>query len=37
MCSIDHEEANKKLSKLKDSEGLDVELAYDGLSFDFRF
>ena len=37
MCSIDHEEANKKLSKLKDSEGLDVELAYDGLSLDFRF
>lgn len=31
---IEHEEVNAELTKLKASEGLDVQLAYDGLSFE---
>jgi hypothetical protein len=27
----DHEKTNSKLAKLKSSEGLDIELAYDGM------
>ncbi len=31
---IGHEPVNAELAKLKDSEGLDIQLAYDGLSFE---
>lgn len=31
---IDHEPVNIELAKLKDSEGLDIQLAYDGLAFE---
>ncbi len=31
---IDHEPVNAELARLKDSEGLDIQLAYDGLSFE---
>ena len=37
MCSVDHDEANNKLSKLKSSEGLDIELSYDGLNIEFTY
>jgi phosphoribosyl 1,2-cyclic phosphodiesterase len=37
MCAVDHDETNEKLSKLKISQGLDVQLAYDGLSLDFSY
>ena len=37
MCAVDHEEANLKLKKLKNSEGLDIELSYDGLKIDFNY
>ena len=33
---IDHESTNAELAKLKDSEGLDIQLAYDGLSVELR-
>lgn len=32
MHLMDHEKVNEELIKLKDSEGIDVELSYDGLS-----
>lgn len=31
MHLMDHEKINEQLLKLKDSEGLDVQLSYDGL------
>ena len=37
MCAVDHDEANLKLKKLNDSEGLDIELSYDGLSIKFNY
>ena len=37
MCAVDHDEANLKLKKLKDSEGLDIELSYDGLKIYFNY
>lgn len=33
---IEHEAVNAELAKLKDTEGLDVQLAYDGLSFEAK-
>ena len=37
MCAVDHDEANYNLSKLKSSEGLDIELSYDGLNIEFIY
>ena len=37
MCAVEHDEANLKLKKLKDSEDLDIELSYDGLSIKFNY
>tara|TARA_B100000676_G_scaffold294718_1_gene332988 strand:+ start:463 stop:1326 length:864 start_codon:yes stop_codon:yes gene_type:complete len=37
MCAVDHDEANKKLEKLKLDENLDIELSYDGLSLEFNY
>ncbi len=31
---LDHEQTNAELARLKDSEGLDIQLAHDGLSFE---
>lgn len=31
---IDHESVNADLAKLKDAEGIDIQLAYDGMTFD---
>lgn len=31
MHLMDHEKVNKDLAKLKEAEGLDVQLSYDGL------
>ena len=37
MCSVDHNETNNELSKLLDTEGLDIQLAYDGMIIDFNY
>tara|TARA_B100000945_G_scaffold288061_1_gene260098 strand:+ start:389 stop:1252 length:864 start_codon:yes stop_codon:yes gene_type:complete len=37
MCAVDHDEANLNLRKLNNSEGLDIELSYDGLKIEFNY
>ncbi|MEC7921682.1 MAG: MBL fold metallo-hydrolase [Chloroflexota bacterium] len=37
MCSVDHNETNNELSKLLNTEGLDIQLAYDGMIIDFNY
>lgn len=37
MCSVEHEETNAILSKLNETERLDIQLAYDGLIIDFNY
>ena len=37
MCSVEHEETNAILSKLNETEQLDIQLAYDGLIIDFNY
>jgi phosphoribosyl 1,2-cyclic phosphodiesterase len=37
LCGFEHYAANFELTKLKETEGLDVELAYDGMALPFEF
>ena len=37
MCAVDHDETNYDLSKLLDTEGIDIQLAYDGMTIDFNY
>jgi hypothetical protein len=31
LCTMEHVQENRELAKLRESEGLDVQLAYDGM------